>query len=60
MDLNLDQFSFGVELEFTGCTRKTAAAAVAAVLNSSVEYRGEGYDTYAVADSRGALVEGNA
>ena len=55
MDLNLDAYTFGVEIEFTGCTRKTAAAAVAAVLNSSVEYRGEGYDTYAVADSRGRL-----
>lgn len=55
MDLNLDEYTFGVEIEFTGCTRKTAAAAVAAVLNSSVEYRGEGYDTYAVADSRGRL-----
>lgn len=55
MDLNLDEYTFGVEIEFTGCTRKTAAAAVAKVLNSTVQYLGSGYDAYGVTDSRGRV-----
>lgn len=55
MDLNLDDYTFGVEVEFTGCTRKEAAAAVAAVLNSMARYLGTGYDTYGVTDSQGRV-----
>ncbi len=39
---------FGVEIEFTGTTRRKAAEAVAKVVGGTVEHIGTGYDTYAV------------
>lgn len=55
LTLNLDDYTFGVEIEFTGCTRSEAANAVAAVLNSSARYTGNGYDAYSVTDEQGRV-----
>lgn len=39
---------FGVEIEFTGITRKQAAEVTGTVLNGEVRYLGTGYDAYGV------------
>jgi len=53
--LNLDDYTFGVEVEFTGTTRSTAARAVAEVLHSSVSFDGGCYNAYSIRDSRGRI-----
>lgn len=53
LNLDLNAYTFGVELEFTGLTRRAAADAVATVLNSTARYSGGGYDAYSVIDERG-------
>lgn len=47
--------TFGVELEMTGITRKTAAEVAAAYFGTRSEYIGGGYDKYAAKDSTGRL-----
>lgn len=47
--------TFGVELEMTGITRKTAAEVAAAYFGTTSEYIGGGYDKYAAKDSTGRL-----
>lgn len=47
--------TFGVELEMTGITRKTAAEVAAAYFGTRSEYIGSGYDKYAAKDSTGRL-----
>lgn len=44
---------FGIEIEFTGITRKQAAETAAKFLNGSVEHTGTHYDTYTVTDEDG-------
>ena len=44
---------FGVEIEFTGITRREAAKALADYFQTSPVYVGAGYDTWAVEDSQG-------
>ena len=44
---------FGVEIEFTGITRKTAAAVVAEHFGTTATYSGNGYDTRKVSDQQG-------
>lgn len=44
---------FGVELEFTGITRKQAAETACAVLNGELSYAGTSYDTWCVKDATG-------
>lgn len=47
--------TFGVELEMTGITRKTAAEVAAAYFGTRSEYIGSSYDKYAAKDSTGRL-----
>ena len=47
--------TFGVELEMTGITRKTAAEVAAAYFGTRSEYIGGGYDKYAAKDSAGRM-----
>lgn len=47
--------TFGVELEMTGITRKTAAEVAAAYFGTRSEYIGGGYDKYAAKDGTGRL-----
>lgn len=49
----MKSLNFGVEIEFTGCTRAKAAKIVAAYFGTESEYIGEGYETYACKDSKG-------
>lgn len=44
---------FGVELEFTGITRKQAAETACTVLNGELSYAGTSYDTWCVKDATG-------
>lgn len=44
---------FGIEIEFTGITRETAAKTAAAYLNGTCEYIGTYYRTYEVAQADG-------
>ena len=44
---------FGVEIEFTGITRREAATALADYFHTAAVYLGGGYDTWAVEDSQG-------
>ena len=44
---------FGVEIEFTGITRREAAKALADYFQTGPVYVGAGYDTWAVEDSQG-------
>ena len=44
---------FGIEIEFTGITRETAAKTAAAFLNGTCEYIGTYYRTYEVAQADG-------
>lgn len=55
MDLNLDGYTFGVDIEFTGCTRYEAARAVSGIFNSSVTHVGGSYDAYEIPDSIGRI-----
>ena len=52
MELNLDNYTFGVEIEFTGISRKEAADTVATVLGFTARYVGGGYREYRVMDSK--------
>ena len=45
--------NFGVEIEFTGCTRMKAADVVAAYFGTEAGFLGEGYDTYGCKDREG-------
>jgi hypothetical protein len=44
---------FGMEIEFTGITRATAAQAIAEALNGQVQYDGGSYSTYSVKGADG-------
>lgn len=46
---------FGMELEFTGLTRRMAAKTIAKVLNGEVTYIGGGYDAYEVKAADGKV-----
>ena len=47
--------TIGVEIEFTGMTRKSAAQVVAEVLGTESYYIGTSYDTYGAKDSTGRV-----
>ena len=44
---------FGVEIEFTGITRREAANALADYFHTAAVYMGGGYDAWGVSDSTG-------
>ncbi len=44
---------FGIEIEFTGITRETAARTAADYLGGTVRYEGTFYDTYTVTEPNG-------
>ena len=44
---------FGVEIEFTGITRREAATALANYFHTAAVYMGGGYDTWGVDDPTG-------
>jgi hypothetical protein len=44
---------FGVEIEFTGITRREAARIVGMTIDGQVEHIGDGYDTYAIGTQDG-------
>ena len=54
-NINMKAQNFGLELEFTGITRKQAAAAIAKTINGNYEYSrtGEGYDKREVTGADG-------
>ena len=47
--------NFGVEIEFTGTTRKKAAEALAEYFGTTAEHLGTAYDTHGVKDSEGRV-----
>ena len=49
----MKQYTFGVEIEFTGMNRKKAASIASKYFQSEVEHRGGTYDTYSVVDHQG-------
>ena len=49
----MKQYTFGVEIEFTGMSRKRAASIASKYFQSEVEHRGGTYDTYSVVDHQG-------
>ncbi|MGN1049764.1 MAG: amidoligase family protein [Selenomonadaceae bacterium] len=49
----MKKLNFGVEIEFTGCTREKAATIIATYFGTMVEYEGGTYHTYAVKDGQG-------
>ena len=51
--IGIENQQFGVEIEFTGITRREAAKALADYFQTSPVYVGAGYDTWAVEDSQG-------
>ena len=54
MKINMKEQSFGMELEFTGITRKQAAAAIAMTINGNYEYTHiHSYDRRIIRDSQG-------
>ena len=46
-------FNFGVEIEFTGCTRERAAKTVAAYFSGTPHFYGGGYDEWRITDTKG-------
>ena len=56
MTIDMKKQSFGMELEFTGITRKQAAAAIAQVINGNYEYDHIGsYDRRIIKDAQGRI-----
>jgi len=54
MKIDMKEQSFGIELEFTGITRKQAAAAIAMTINGNYEYTHiSSYDRRIIRDSQG-------
>ena len=54
MYLDLDAYTFGVEIEFTGITRSRASSVLAKALDSSkIKHIGGSFDKYSVTDSSG-------
>lgn len=49
----MKQYTFGIEIEFTGMNRKRAATVASNFFQKEVEHVGGTYDTYAVADNQG-------
>ena len=55
LDLNLDDYTFGVEIEFTGCSRRRAANVVSSVLTDSIVEQMRNGENYRVTDGRGRI-----
>lgn len=51
----IKQYTFGVEIEFTGMTRRTAATVASRFFLSGVSHEGGSYDTYSVTDSQNRI-----
>lgn len=51
----MKQYTFGVEIEFTGMTRRTAATVASRFFLSGVSHEGGSYDTYSVTDSQNRI-----
>lgn len=49
----MKQYTFGVEIEFTGMSRKRAATVASKYFQNEIEHVGGTYDTYTVADNQG-------
>lgn len=49
----MKQYTFGVEIEFTGMSRKRAATVASKYFQNEAEYIGGTYDAYSVADQQG-------
>lgn len=49
----MKQYTFGVEIEFTGMCRKRAATVASKYFQNEAEHIGGTYDAYSVADQQG-------